>query len=111
MAAKELQLQTKSKRIWNDCPPPQGGDGHCDGSEISKDKSDAEGEIESFDDVKSFFSEINTINLLIEKRKRDLENQINDAQMQLRFIEDLRGCPKWIHSFLEKKKELREKIK
>ena len=66
-------------------------------------KFDTEKYPESLDEVKNFFSEINTINLIIEKRKKDLENRINDAQNQLRFIDELRTSPRWIHSYLEKK--------
>ena len=62
-------------------------------------------------DVIEFLKNVNHINLVVEKRKRDLEKLMRESQKQLDFLNDLRNTPNWIYTYLEKDKELKEKIK
>ena len=63
------------------------------------------------EDVASFLNSVNKINSLVEKRKEDLQKTIKESQKQLRFLNDLKKTPGWIYTYLEKEKDLRDKLK
>lgn len=61
-------------------------------------------------EMETFFMDVNEINILIHKRKRFLEAKISRLKSELDCMKQLKSCPVWIHSYLDKEKQLKDKI-
>lgn len=62
------------------------------------------------EEVTQFFADMNTVNSLIDRRRKDLEALIEQSKKQLRFLNDMKNTPNWINSYLEQEGELKAKV-
>lgn len=70
-----------------------------------------ESEMPGYDkEVTKFFGEVNTIHAIVDKRRQDLEKQIQESKQQLQFLNELKAVPQWIYSYLQQETGLRDKV-
>lgn len=71
----------------------------------------SEDEVDSQDaDVTEFFSDLNIIRSVIQKRRTEVEEKIQKSLNLLKFLDKLKEGTGWMHTYLDGEVELRNKI-